>query len=235
MYYRARYYDPGVGRFISEDPIGFDGGDTNLYRYVGNSPLNYTDPSGLILEDFLNTTGNFVQNWWEDAGKPLVTNPISTIRDGFEGSQLYAEELQKANAERVANPNLEWYDKMLPTIGGSLNSLWTPCVHKCISKQFGLTATGASLTIAGQPIIPTRVKPSGTTIGTSPASKILAKTFPQRLPQRILAPTLRTPFAKTPVLGRALGRWVPIVGFVLLTVDGALIAKCNAECSSNGC
>jgi RHS repeat-associated protein len=45
-YYRARYYDSGVGRFISEDPIGFDAGDPNLYRYVLNSPANYTDPSG---------------------------------------------------------------------------------------------------------------------------------------------------------------------------------------------
>jgi RHS repeat-associated protein len=48
-YYRARYYDPGVGRFISEDPIGFAAGDTNLYRYVNNSPTNYTDPSGQII------------------------------------------------------------------------------------------------------------------------------------------------------------------------------------------
>jgi RHS repeat-associated protein len=47
-YYRARYYDSTVGRFISEDPIGFGGGDTNLYRYVGNSPTNYTDPTGEI-------------------------------------------------------------------------------------------------------------------------------------------------------------------------------------------
>jgi RHS repeat-associated protein len=45
-YYRARYYDPSVGRFISEDPIGFAAGDTNLYRYVNNNPTNYTDPSG---------------------------------------------------------------------------------------------------------------------------------------------------------------------------------------------
>ena len=45
-YYRARYFDPTVGRFISEDPIGFNGGDANVYRYVFNSPLNYTDPSG---------------------------------------------------------------------------------------------------------------------------------------------------------------------------------------------
>jgi RHS repeat-associated protein len=44
--YRARYYDPGVGRFISEDPIGFEAGDSNIYRYVGNNPLFYVDPSG---------------------------------------------------------------------------------------------------------------------------------------------------------------------------------------------
>ena len=46
-YYRARYYDSAVGQFISEDPIGFSAGDANLRRYVGNSPLNATDPSGL--------------------------------------------------------------------------------------------------------------------------------------------------------------------------------------------
>jgi RHS repeat-associated protein len=46
-YYRARYYDPTVGEFISEDPIGFRAGDTNLTRYVGNNPTNFVDPSGL--------------------------------------------------------------------------------------------------------------------------------------------------------------------------------------------
>jgi RHS repeat-associated protein len=46
-YYRARYYDAANGRFISVDPIGFGAGDTNLYRYVGNSSVNGVDPSGL--------------------------------------------------------------------------------------------------------------------------------------------------------------------------------------------
>src|SRR6478609_8865302 len=45
-YYRARYYDPALGRFISEDPIGFASQDTNLYRYVWNSPTSFRDPSG---------------------------------------------------------------------------------------------------------------------------------------------------------------------------------------------
>ena len=48
-YMRARYYDPNVGRFISEDPLGLAGGDVNLYAYVGNNPINRIDPSGLEI------------------------------------------------------------------------------------------------------------------------------------------------------------------------------------------
>lgn len=47
MYYRARFYDPKLGRFISEDPIGFSGGDINLYGYVWNNPQAFVDPFGL--------------------------------------------------------------------------------------------------------------------------------------------------------------------------------------------
>jgi len=47
-YYRARWYDPGTGRFISQDPIGFAGGDANLYGYVGNSSPNFIDPTGQV-------------------------------------------------------------------------------------------------------------------------------------------------------------------------------------------
>jgi len=58
-YYRARYYSPALQRFISEDPIGLAGG-INLYAYVGNDPVNRTDPSGLYwLEDVSNFSAGF--------------------------------------------------------------------------------------------------------------------------------------------------------------------------------
>ena len=41
-----RYYDPQLGRFTQEDPIRFNSGDFNLYRYAYNHPTGFTDPSG---------------------------------------------------------------------------------------------------------------------------------------------------------------------------------------------
>jgi uncharacterized protein RhaS with RHS repeats len=41
-------YDPSTGRWLSVDPIGFEAGDANLYRYVRNEPLLQTDPTGLF-------------------------------------------------------------------------------------------------------------------------------------------------------------------------------------------
>ena len=47
LYSRARFYDSNLGRFISEDPIGFAGEDVNLYAYVQNQPVSSSDPLGL--------------------------------------------------------------------------------------------------------------------------------------------------------------------------------------------
>src|SRR2546426_10504894 len=50
LHYRARSYDPQLGRFISEDPIGLFGG-INPFAYVENNPLFFTDPSGLCPQN----------------------------------------------------------------------------------------------------------------------------------------------------------------------------------------
>src|SRR5208337_832013 len=63
-YMRARYYDPAVGRFISEDPIGFAGGDVNLFAYVLNNPVNSTDPGGLAPNDKTYGLPKDFWNWY---------------------------------------------------------------------------------------------------------------------------------------------------------------------------
>jgi RHS repeat-associated protein len=63
-YYRRRYYNPGTGRFASEDPIGFAAGDPNLNQYAGNNATGAVDPSGLVTEELagasnvVDATGN---------------------------------------------------------------------------------------------------------------------------------------------------------------------------------
>ncbi|MEL6402578.1 MAG: RHS repeat-associated core domain-containing protein, partial [Cyanobacteria bacterium J06626_4] len=89
MYYRARYYDPAVGRFLSEDPIGFDAGDANLYRDVFNSPTNYTDPSG-------------------NAAFPVIPIIVAGIVTPFVADTLWSP-VQTPETCNDINPGLPWY------------------------------------------------------------------------------------------------------------------------------
>jgi RHS repeat-associated protein len=72
-YNRTRYYNPTFGRFISEDPMGFAAGDPNLYGYVGNSPVTFTDPSGMFLPLVAACLGGAAFN----AGFELVQGALS--------------------------------------------------------------------------------------------------------------------------------------------------------------
>jgi len=71
-FYRARYFDPSIGRFISEDPIGFGGG-INFYGYVGGNSLNFIDPFGYQL-----MAPGIPVGYPTTLGGPLTTGPLDT-------------------------------------------------------------------------------------------------------------------------------------------------------------
>ncbi|MCZ6789325.1 MAG: hypothetical protein O7D33_05215 [Chloroflexi bacterium] len=60
-YYRARYYDPNVGRFLQGDPLGLPGVPINGYAYTQNNPTNLTDPSGFIANKAAVNAGGSTQ------------------------------------------------------------------------------------------------------------------------------------------------------------------------------
>ena len=71
-YLRARYYNPGIGRFLSADPFpGFAGSPQSLnrYAYAGNNPVNRQDPSGMCGRAGANTLRN------EGRGQPADHRP----------------------------------------------------------------------------------------------------------------------------------------------------------------
>lgn len=88
MYNRARYYSPKYGRFISRDPIGFQGG-FNPYAYAANNPVNATDPSGLLPVSPLITSGpsNYYGNGIQvaDASPGGVLQILSDARATVQG------------------------------------------------------------------------------------------------------------------------------------------------------
>ena len=150
--YRARYYDPTIGRFASQDPIAFDGG-INFYEYAKNNPVLFTDPMGL-------------------------------------------------------SPS---------------------CLGACIKIYYGITRDAGVILGLTAPVIP-YAGLGGATGATSVASVILRKACPWRVSPEIWAPTITNIFARTPVVGAALARWLPVAGWGLLAIDAYGIQDCTRQC-----
>jgi RHS repeat-associated protein len=101
-YYRARYYDAALGQFLNEDPLGFDARDANLRRYVGNGPLDATDPSGM------EEAGSGFLGWLESIGanpesvqtlRALLTDPVETVKSAANPESV--ETLRQLRTEGV--------------------------------------------------------------------------------------------------------------------------------------
>jgi len=97
-YYRERQYDPELGRFLSKDPIGFAGGDTNLYRYVFNRSTMLTDPTGLAVGDWWDLPANFDRA--EEIGREELArraNAHNNIGDAMRHAEWMRRTTQETN------------------------------------------------------------------------------------------------------------------------------------------
>jgi len=101
-----RWYDPNLGKWISQDPIGFAAGDANLYRYVGNSPTIATDPSGL-------------ETWWEK----LFGRPLFGLGDPYMEQYAQSENLPALLAKSRIGTGGSLFDESLREAIDSLEGL----------------------------------------------------------------------------------------------------------------
>jgi RHS repeat-associated protein len=114
LYYdSARFYSPKLGRFLQPDPIGTDGG-INLYAYVGNDPVNYTDPTGHASEA-INQTVTAAKN-----AAQLVKSAAGDFAVELRGGTLYpmAHDLKRMGNDLVNHP-----DRFLIGISGLAEAL----------------------------------------------------------------------------------------------------------------
>jgi RHS repeat-associated protein len=115
IYYRARYMDPVLGRFTSEDPIGFAAGDFNVARYVGNSPLNWVDPSGNVTAKEYATFKSRVALAVKDCLQRLAINSTSNLAAGavytfLVNGQIYigiSNDPNRRAGEHTRKPNFQ--------------------------------------------------------------------------------------------------------------------------------
>jgi RHS repeat-associated protein len=86
-YYRARYYDPQARQFLSEDPIGLDGG-INLYAYVGNDPIQYIDPEGQDWKKALDEVVDFTLGVGRGIGSSVSFGKFGAPQNSDSGASL---------------------------------------------------------------------------------------------------------------------------------------------------
>jgi RHS repeat-associated protein len=160
-YYRNRYYSPAWGRFISEDPLKFAGGDYNLYRYALGNPVMGIDPYGLWQITayggadfgFYITVGNNFGQWnvgiWIGEGAGLSVRGISTdtgalqtpgLRGSFRGAASLSQGIRGTSVGGQVGMDGSWGS----LTGTYAPGLWGSGVSGSINSS-GATSYGPSM------------------------------------------------------------------------------------------
>jgi len=106
----------------------------------------------------------------------------------------------------------------------------SPCLKACLKIYYGFTRDAGVILAVSAPVIPKTITLGGGTGATSLCSLALRKLLPMRVPGGILAPTIGNVAARTPVVGAALARWIPIAGLILTGIDAYGISDCTSQC-----
>ena len=98
--FRARWYDPATGRWLSKDPIGISGG-LNLYAFCGNNPVNYVDPWGLEevesrYKERMRTIAE-AEAQFSEIGRFFAKPYFNALRRGV--TRMYQDELEGVSPE----------------------------------------------------------------------------------------------------------------------------------------
>lgn len=110
----ARDYDPTVGRWTTKDPIGFAGGDTNLYAYVAGDPMSYVDPEGLCpcgnAKNLLQTARSDKRDWSENSDRSDVNSGFGV---GTSKCNLYADTQYENSGYNLPNTGGTFVSQLL--------------------------------------------------------------------------------------------------------------------------
>jgi RHS repeat-associated protein len=129
--YRARAYNPLLGRFMSEDPKLFDAGDYNLFRYCHNDPIDFTDPMGLDGVSFNDHFNYFIQspaldrNFLRGSFINVISRP-SLSQQCAKGAQFMAGTVLKDGLHGVPTTHTamgkpQWFQG--PPVGSNTNGM----------------------------------------------------------------------------------------------------------------
>jgi RHS repeat-associated protein len=130
-----RWYNPSIQRWMSEDPIGFKGGDANLSRYVGNEPTSITDPTGLVADPLSEAEKEKIidaaQDWFKDYAKNGKGWPAENCEaqavGSFTDSELSRVRWQHWTIRGVSGTRPVWFKRppgsILPFIWETENAI----------------------------------------------------------------------------------------------------------------